>query len=120
MKLQDILGGNVTLAAYATDAVHCLLGKGKVLKHLRIKGLGLGSGSIHDGLPFLTLCYVLPQFLSDEGHDGMDELQEGLKELKGGLLGFRVNGLSVCGLDCLKIPGAVVVPEELVDGHEGI
>ena len=31
-------------------------------------------------------------------------------------------GLSVyeCGLDCLKVPGAIVVPEQLVDCHKGI
>ena len=62
----------------------------------------------------------MPELLGDERHYGVDELEQLLEEGAGGVVGGSVDGASPCGLDELEVPAAVVVPEELVDGHQGV
>ena len=43
-------------------------------------------------------------------------LQEGVRGLHSSL----VEWLTISGLNSLKIPGAIVIPEQLVDSHKGV
>ena len=50
----------------------------------------------------------------------MQHLEQGLEETDCPLIGLFVHRLTVCGLYKFEIPGAEVVPEELVNRHYSV
>ena len=50
----------------------------------------------------------------------MKHLEQCLEEAQCGIIGGAVERLLIVGLHHLKIPTGELVPEEAIDGHEGI
>ena len=63
---------------------------------------------------------MLVEFLGDEGHEGVDDLQELFEYLHGSLQGLAVDGSLVCRLYHLQIPAGELVGEEFEHGHQGL
>ena len=62
----------------------------------------------------------MPYLFRDERHHRVDELEELVEEAHGCLIGITVYRFAESGLNKLKVPAAIVVPEELIDCHEGV
>ena len=50
----------------------------------------------------------------------MDQLEKLFEVRQGGIICSLVDSFPVCRLDRFKVPGAVFIPEQLVDRHQGI
>ena len=83
----------------------------------------LRSGNLlrahHDALALFAVGQVLPQLFRDEGHEGVEQVEQMVEGLEHGGIGLRINGLAIGGLHEFKQPGREVVPEEVIDLHQG-
>ena len=65
---------------------------------------------------------MLPKFLGDERHEGMQHLHELLKEAERAVHRRLVNGqlltIDVRRLNHLQIPGTELIPEQAIDRHQ--
>ena len=62
----------------------------------------------------------MPEFFGDERHNRVYHLEKVLKELKRSLISLRIDRRTICRFHKFKIPGAEIIPEELVDSHQCI
>ena len=73
-----------------------------------LRGGGEFQTVTHDALTILAIIEVLPEFLSDKRHEGMQHLQQDLEELEGLVISCLVDRLcltvDVGGLHHLQIP----------------
>ena len=62
----------------------------------------------HDALSLLALAEGLPQGFGDEGHEGVQHLQQHVEEVQRGVVGLAVDGLrlsvDIGGLHHLQVP----------------
>ena len=73
----------------------------------------------HDAFALGTLGKVLPEFFRDEGHEGVEQVEQVVKQLLDFAEGLSVDGLSVGGLHHFQQPAREFVPEEAVHLHQG-
>ncbi len=77
-------------------------------------------GRDHQAVLCSALLQVVPQFLGDEGHEGVQHFDQALKDGRGTCQRARVYRLLVLRLYHLEVPRAEVVPDQFVDGHQRI
>ena len=114
--LRDVLA--VAHAAHVgDDALHHF----KVGNRFGIAVLGLGNrgGAHRDALAVLALCDVLPQFLRDKRHEGVEQMQQVVEETNHRVVSLLVDGLSVGGLHDFEEAGGEFIPEEAVHLFQG-
>ena len=126
LQVQLLLGRDVLLVAHHADTRNNLLH----ILYLSSQLIVSLAGSVelqahaHDGLSGLAVIQVLPQLLSDEWHEGVQHLQQNLEELERLVVSSFVDGLrftiDVGGLHHLQIPARELIPEQLIDSHQGL
>ena len=72
----------------------------------------------HDALAGLAFLDSLPQLFGDEGHEGVEQAQQGVEVVKCGIVGLLVDSTTVGGLHNLKIPAGELIPEQAVYSHQ--
>ena len=119
---QGLLRGDVFGGTDSTDVGDDLLDGGEFfnLPFVCIEGRLDGLRTCHDAFAIAALRDVLPEFFRDEGHEGVEEMEEVVEEGKRCLVGGGINGLAVGGLDEFEEPCRKFIPEEVVDFHQGI
>ena len=50
----------------------------------------------------------------------MQLVEQAIEEADGGVIDLAGDGLTVGGLHHLQVPGREFIPEELIDGHQGL
>ena len=78
----------------------------------------------HDALAILAVVEVLPQLLGNERHEGVQHHEQLFEELQCLIVGLLVDRLclaiDVGRLHHLQIPAGELIPEELIDSHQGL
>ena len=72
----------------------------------------------HNALSLFALGEVLPEFLGDERHEGVEQTQHAVEETAGRFVCRAVNGLPVGGLNHLEIPARELIGVEFVNRHQ--
>ena len=118
LQLQGLLLGDVLLQADAAQRADHLFHALKLGYQTLVVSGGLLHGAHHQALTLLALSQVLPQLLGDEGHEGVQLMQQGVEKADGGVVHLTGDRLTEGGLHHLQIPRGELVPEELIDRHE--
>ena len=119
-QVEGVLRRDVLFGADVADLLNHAARVGEPFQQVVVHGRASGHLRQHQGLAFGAVTQGVPQLFRDERHEWVHDGDKSLENVRNLFECGAIYRLLEAGLHNLQEAGAEVVPNQLVDGHEGL